>query len=402
MTPKPEKEKLYLSNAYKSSFKSAVLSCDKLPDKNYAVTLSATYFYPESGGQLCDVGTIGNAEVVSVREDDGGNVIHVVTQPVTGEVSCEIDWDRRFDHMQQHTGQHVLTRAFIEIAGMPTVSFHMGDDACTIDVDGEEVDEDVLNAVENLSNAIVWEDRTIHVRTVPVSELQQGAVRRSLPDGLSEARIVEVEDFDAVACCGTHVGRTGELGVIKILKLEKIKNNMRVYYKAGRRAFWDYQDRHDVTKTLANRFTTSLDGILEKTEKLAGDAQQIRREYQKIKKKLAEVDKERVLAAGQMHNGLRFAIDLNEGGDDEYLNLLANTCRSEQDTIVFIGSRNGRIICAAAQNLEIDLAALVIEKAGEVGGKGGGKGGFVRVSIPQSEDVENFLHKVCNHVKDNL
>jgi alanyl-tRNA synthetase len=402
MTQEPKEEKLYLGDAYQTSFQANVLSCCELPGSNYAVILDATYFYPESGGQLCDTGTIGDAEVVSVREDDAGKVIHVITEPVSGEIHCEIDWDRRFDHMQQHTGQHVLTRAFIEIAGMPTVSFHMGDDACTIDIEGGELDEGALDAAENLSNAIIWEDRSIRVRTIPVSEVLEGTLRRSLPEGITEARLVEVEDFDAVACCGTHVGRTGELGVIKVIKQEKVKGNTRIYYKTGRRAFWDYQDKHDITKALSNRFTTSPDGILEKTEKLAGDAQRLRREHQKLKKRLAELDKVRILTAGQTHNKIRLALHMSEDDDEEYMNVLANNCRSGSDTIVFLGSKSGHIVCAASRNLEIELAALVIEKAGEVGGKGGGKGGFVRVSIPPSENVENFLQKVCDHVKENL
>jgi alanyl-tRNA synthetase len=402
MTSRPKEEKRYLSNAYQKSFQAHVLSCDELADAKFAVTLDSTYFYPESGGQPCDTGTIGGAEVVSVQEDHAGKVIHVVTEPVEGKVSCEIDWDRRFDHMQQHSGQHVLSRAFIEIAGMPTVSFHMGDEACTIDIEGKEPDGEVLDAVENLCNALIWEDRSIQVRSVPVSQVEEGALRRSLPAGLAEARIIEVEDFDAVACCGTHVGRTGELGVIKIIKHEKVKNNNRIYYKAGRRAFWDYQDKHDVIKTLANRFTTSLDGIVEKAEKLAADAQHARREQQKLGKRLAERDKERILAAGQKHHKLRLAACFCEDEDDEYLNLLANTCRNEPDTIVFLGCKKGHIVCAASKNLDIELAKLVIEKAVEAGGKGGGKGGFVRISLPRGEDVENFLQKVCNHVKKNL
>jgi alanyl-tRNA synthetase len=402
MTAESKEEKLYLSDAYRTSFAAKVLSCDKLDGDSYAVTLDATFFYPESGGQPCDRGTIGDAGVLSVGEDEAGKVIHVVTEPVSGMVNCEIDWDRRFDHMQQHSGQHVLTRCFIEIAGMPTVSFHMGDDACTIDIEGKGVDDDTLDAVENLANALIWENRSIHVRTVPVSELEKDSLRRSLPEGIENARVVEVEDFDAVACCGTHVGRTGELGVIKILKHEKVKGNVRVHYKAGRRAFWDYQDKHDVAVILGNRFTTSLEGIIEKTDKLVGDAKRLRRERQKINKKLAELEGANILAAGSRHKKFRFAHQYLDDADEEYLNLLANVCRNEADTIVFLGCKGGRVICAASKNIDIDLAQPVIDKAVEAGGNGGGKGGFVRVSIPRSENVERFLQKVFDHVKDNL
>jgi len=402
MKAKPKEEKLYLDDAYRASFEARVMSCTELSDGTFAVTLDNTYFYPESGGQLCDTGTLGDAEVVSVREDKTGKVVHIISGPVEGKVECRIDWDRRFDHMQQHSGQHVLSRAFIELAGMPTVSFHMGDDACTIDIEGGEADEETFDAVENLANALIWENRPIRTRTVPVSEIREGFLRRSLPEGVENARIVEVEDFDAVACCGTHVGRTGELGVIKIIKREKVKGNVRVHYKAGRRAFWDYQDKNDIVDILANRFTTSPAGVVEKTDKLDTDAKRLRRENQKIMKKLAGMDKERILAEGEKHKNVRLALRYFDDCDEEYLNLLAGECRNEEDTVVFFGCRGGRVICAASKNLDVGLAEFVTERAKEAGGKGGGKGGFVRVSIPRSRDVEAFLRKVRDHVKENL
>ncbi|MFH1754782.1 MAG: alanyl-tRNA editing protein [Candidatus Latescibacterota bacterium] len=402
MTAKRKEEKLYLADAYMTSFEAVVVSCDPIADERFAVKLDATYFYPESGGQPGDKGLIADAEIVDVQEDEAGKVVHIVTAAVEGKVHCEIDWDIRFDHMQQHSGQHVLSRAFIEIAGMPTESFHMGDDSCTIDIKGKQMEEDKLDAVENLCNALVWEDRKILVQTIPVADLQEGAMRKSLPAGVSEARIVEVEDFDAVPCCGTHVRRTGELGSIKILKHEKVKNHIRVHYKAGRRAFWDYQDKHDVVKALASRYTTSLDGIIDKTDKLAGDMQQLRREYQKTAKKLVQLDKERILqAAGRSHD-VRFAVQVCEDATEEYLNLLANACKNEPDTVVCLGSRKGHVVCATSVTLNIDFAKYIIDQAKEAGGKGGGKGGFARVSIPPAVDVDKFLQKVSNHVKKNL
>ncbi len=393
-------EKYYLDDAYTTAFRAKVLSCEKLLNGHFAVLLDKTYFFPESGGQLSDKGKILNVDVVNVREDDAGRVVHEVTAQVDGEVSCDVDWEARFDHMQQHTGQHVLTRAFIEIAGMPTVSFHMGDETCTIDLEGKGLGDQTINAAEDLANAIIWGNREVSARTVPLSRLKEDALRRSLPEGVTDARVVEIENFDAVACCGTHVKRTGELGIIKVLKHEKVKGSVRVHFVAGRRALLDYRDKHGVVKSLANRFTTSVDGILDKTEKLSKDAQLLRKELQKSIKRLAAFDKQRLLAEASTHKGRRFIVHLCEAGDESYLNLLASACKNEAGTIVFLGSKDGHVVCAASPEVSIDLATHVVGAAKEAGGGGGGKGDFARVTLPDSVDVREFLEKVSSYVKN--
>ncbi len=394
--------KRYLDDAYTTSFQAKILSCDALPSGHFALVLDQTYFYPESGGQPPDRGVIADAEVVDVRESGENGIIHEVTAAVEGKVECEVDWDVRFDHMQQHTGQHLLTRAFIEITGMPTISFHMGEETSTIDLQGKEADEETMDAVESLANAIIWENREVLIRNVAVSELEESSLRKSLPAGVTEARLVEIEDFDVVACCGTHVRRTGELGALKILKHERVKKNIRVHFRVGRRAFWDYQDKHDVVKALANQFTTSVDGILEKVEKLTTDAQNMRKALRMSKKKLAVFEKDHLIKAARIHGDKHFVVHLCKEGDEEYLNLLASECKNEPDSIVLLGSKEGHVVCAASPGLSIDLANIVVGAAREAGGNGGGKGGFARVDLPASIDVMEFLEKVYEHVKETV
>ncbi len=396
-------EKCYLEDAYRVSFPANVLSCEALPSGRFAATLEKTYFYPESGGQPSDRGRIGDAEVVDVRENDAGVIIHEVTAPVErGEVQCEVDWQRRFDHMQHHTGQHLLTRAFIETVDMPTVSFHMGEEACTIDLEGGKLDEKVLVRAEDLSNAVIWEDREVLIRTVPLSELEEGALRRSLPPGVSEVRLVEIQGFDVVACCGTHVKRVGEIGAIKVLKYEKVRDSYRIHFKAGRWALRDHQEKHDLVKVLANRFTTSIEGISERVEKLAGEAQRARRDLQKLYKRLAGFEKDRILATARDHGGKRLVVHLCEEDEEAYLNLLASACKSEASTVAIIGSPRGVVFCTASPDLTVDIAERVAQTAKQAGGKGGGKGGFARVSLPSDADVRGFLEKLYEDVKKAL
>jgi alanyl-tRNA synthetase len=281
MSPGVPTEKLYLTDPYTVSFEASVLSCTPRSGGGYAVVLNRTFFYPESGGQLSDRGTIAGRAVVNVWEDESGSVFHALEEPVEpGVVQGEVDAARRFDHMQQHTGQHILSRALIEAGGLHTVSFHMGDDACSIDVEGPEPSQETLDAAEALANTVVWEDRPVTVRTMPRDEVVERSLRKSIPEGVTEVRLVEVEGFDVIGCCGTHVRRAGELGLIKVLKHEKTKGAYRVYFKVGRRAFADYREKHETVRQLAMRFTTSVSNLTEKVEKLQADHQRIRKQFQ--------------------------------------------------------------------------------------------------------------------------
>jgi alanyl-tRNA synthetase len=395
-----ETEKLYLKTPYTAVFQALLISCHRDAEGRPAAVLDKTYFYPESGGQPSDRGTIAGFDVVDVREDESGTVYHVLSgEPAPGEVDCKIDWVRRFDHMQQHTGQHILSRAFIDTGGLETISFHLGDDSCTIDLAGGRLDEENLRTAEQLANAVIWDNREVHVVTGTPEEINTEMLRKSPPQGVSEVRLVEIDGFDTNACCGTHVRRTGELGMIKILKFEKAKGAYRVHFEVGKRAYDDFVMKHEVVKRLAGRFTTAVENIEENIEKLRSENQRIKKESQKLAKQLAADQADRLHMMGRSIGELVFVVELVVEKNEEKLRLLASCLKSKENTVSLLGTEDGLVMCNAPAGAGIDFAASVVDRAKSLGGSGGGKGGFATARLPASVPVMEFLEKVFDDVK---
>ena len=387
--------KPFLQDPYRTEFEAEVLSCAGRDDGRFDVFLDQTYFYPESGGQLSDRGVIGGIAVVDVQEAGGDRVLHVTEAEVpSGRHACGVDWQRRFDHMQHHTGQHVLSRAFIEVAGLETVSFHMGDDACTIDLSGGGMSDDNAAAAETLANDVIFQDRVVHVRNLKPDELDSDALRRKLPAGVSEVRLVDIEDFDVCGCCGTHVRRTGELGAIKVLRYEKAKGAHRVSFKVGRRALADFAAKHDIVKTLANRFTTAPEALLEKVDKLQSENQQQRKDNKRLSQRLAEVEAAVLVEHAIDHDGVRYVFHFAAEESDDYVRALAAALKSVAGTVAVVANSAGTVVCNAAPDSSVDFAG-VIEYAKASGGSGGGKGGFANVRLSAGADAKAFLDEAA-------
>ncbi|UCH84976.1 MAG: alanyl-tRNA editing protein [Candidatus Latescibacterota bacterium] len=400
-----ETEKRYLTDPYTTNFKALPLSCRPDDDGRIVAIFESTYFYPESGGQPADRGSVGGVDVVDVYEDESGTVCHVLDgDPSAGdsnkEIECQIDWDRRFDHMQQHTGQHILSRAFIEVAGLETVSFHLGEETCTIDLEGGKLTDDIIGLVENLSNSIVWENRDVRATIKPPSEVEADAYRRSPPEGIDEIRLVEIDRFDTNACCGTHVRRTGELGMIKVLRYEKAKGAYRVYFEVGRRAYDDFVQKHEIIKRLAGSFTTAVDNVEGAVDKLRSDCRRVKKEAQQLAKQLAVHEADRLYSEGRRTGDLVFIVELVAEKSEDYVRLLASCLKSKENTVSLLGTRDGLIVCNAPSDAGIDFSTAVIDKAKSLGGSGGGKGGFATARLPESVSVKEFLEKVFENVKD--
>jgi alanyl-tRNA synthetase len=405
-------EKLYLSDPYSVSFRARVVSCDKDEKGRLWAVLDRSGFYPESGGQSADRGTLGEFSVVDVQEGAGETVRHCVgesdsdpPQLAGQELDCLVDWDRRFDHMQQHTGQHVLSRAFIETAGLHTVSFHMGDETCTIDLDGERFDPDIADRAENLANSVVVGNRPIEIRTVAVKDLDEMGgleLRRSIPEGVTDARLVEVKNFDVIPCCGTHVAATGELGFVKVIKAEKVKGYHRVYFKVGARALRDYREKHDVVQGLSSRLTTSVADIASKVDKLMAEGQESRRNIKRLSQELADHEAKKLLQAASISQGVRIVTHFFANADDEYLRLISAVIKREPGAVSVLGVASGGIVCSASDDVSLDFVELAVEPVKASGGSGGGKGNYAQLKVAGSVDVNKFLEEISNNVKRSI
>jgi alanyl-tRNA synthetase len=304
--------------------------------------------------------------------------------------------------MQQHTGQHVLSRAFIETANLPTVSFHMGDDACTIDVEGGDLDDATVDGAETRANRIVGENRRVTVRMVPVGELDQAELRRKVPEGVQDARIVEIEGFDAIPCCGTHVATTAELRAIKVLKYEKARGNQRVSFKVGGRAVDDYVEKHAILQGLATRLTTSFADVGARVDRLVEENQAGRRAIRQLAGKLAVVEKDLVLAAAETIGNLRLVVRVIADADAEYLRLLSAQLKAADRVIALLSTEDGTVICACSNDVPLDIAGPVVDLARALGGSGGGKGSFAQVVLPRGSDPARFLENVEQDVRHRL
>jgi alanyl-tRNA synthetase len=408
----PKTEKSYLEDPYTVSFRARIVGHTRDETGRTAVVMDRSYFYPESGGQTADVGSIGTLRVVDVQEGSGDSVLHFLegragdTPPDPGEeVDCLVDWERRFDHMQQHTGQHVLSRAFIQTAGLQTVSFHLGEDTCTIDLEGAGFEADVVARAEDLANSVVMENRPVTVETLPADELgriDDLGLRRSLPEGVTEARLVEVQDFDVIPCCGTHVRTTGELGLIKVLKSEKVKQFRRVYFMVGGRALRDYRTKHDIVQSLGNRLTTSADDVVAKVDKLVAEGQRMKKDSKRLSQALAGYETRILLDEVSSQPGTRIIVRYFADRGDDYLRMVSTALKQQPDTVAVIGAATGAVVCSASEGVAIDFTSLAVEPARAAGGSGGGKGAFAQVKLPEGADVRKFVEEIGDNVKRSI
>jgi alanyl-tRNA synthetase len=401
MTAGSATPKRYLEDPYTHRFKTDLIRCDERKD-GFVAVLRETWFYPESGGQTADHGDIAGVQVLDVFEDDQGVVYHTLESRLDpGAVECRIDGKRRFDHMQQHTAQHLLSRALIEIGGNNTLSFHMGDDTCTIDVEGDP-DGEVLARAEGRVNEIIWQNRVVDIRNVGRAEVEDADLRKKIPDGVTEVRLVVVDDFDTIGCCGTHVRTTGEIGLLKVLKTERVKGCTRVVFKAGMRALADYSIKHVLTSDLAARFTTSVDDLGGKIDKLTQEAAHNRKALQKVSKRLAAFEAQALTASAPEHAGVKCVVEIIEDCDDDYLRLLSAELKQSAATINILAGKSGVIVCNASKDVAVDFTKPVVERARALGGSGGGKGGFANVQLPDSVSASEFLQEAFAQLKAAL
>ena len=255
-------ERLYYEDAYRTSFVAQVTERLTLQDQP-AVRISRSAFYPTSGGQPHDTGSLNGTAVVDVQVGADGAVLHLLAHSLpeeTTSVNGQIDWPRRYDHMQQHSGQHLLSQVFYRRLGLETVSVHFGDALNTLDLDGPPLSASQLATVETAANETVWQDRPIRAYWITETEKEKVPLRRA-PTVHGKMRIVEIDKFDWSACGGTHVRRTGEIGLISLLRIEKHRGRSRVHFVCGRRALVDASQRRGLLAEAAGLLDSGVHDV---------------------------------------------------------------------------------------------------------------------------------------------
>ncbi len=400
-------ERLYYNDSFLKEFDATVLSCTK-DGERWRVALDRTAFYPTSGGQPHDTGALGDACVVEVLDEAEANasnaesgeaeIAHFTDHAVRlGPVHGKIDWERRFDHIQQHTGQHLLSAAFIELFQMPTVSFHLGREISTIDLAAANVDAKQLEAAERRTNEIIFGDREVKIHYGTAEELATaGARKRVEREGV--LRAIEIEGFDLQPCGGTHAARTGQIGMILLRRLEKVKQHWRVEFVCGGRAA--RAARTDATSLgEAARLLSCASGeVAAMVGRALEERQAGHRARQRLTEELAEVQALMLLAterrAGKAGEPGVVVRVLDEA-DASYARMLATKVVEQGRVRALIGTRGGHVIFAQSAGLGGDMNSLLRECLAAAGGKGGGSRDFAQGSIPEAGRVEEILTKAA-------
>ena len=393
-------ERLYYHDSYLRQFEARVVKLEQTV-RGCEVVLDTTAFYPTSGGQPHDLGTMAGTLVQEVIERDD-EIVHCLEGSLAGDqVRCEIDWARRFDHMQQHTGQHVLSQAFVRAAKRNTVGFHMGADYVTIDLDAEGISPQQISAAEHLANEIIYENRPIAVRIVPEAEVPALGLRKE-SQRIGPLRVVSVEDFDVSACGGTHVRRTGEIGSIVIRKVERVNRQARVEFVCGRRSVVSGQRDLETLSLVARQLSVGLSEVPARVEKQIQESRQLRKTLQVKNKMLAGLLAKELYAQVQEHEGRRIVKQLFEDEEMEFLKLLAQALVSQGNCVVLLGSGGPQaaLLFAQSESLPGDLRRILPACCQLIEGKGGGTRTLVQAGGKNTSQLQQALDLAEQQITD--
>jgi alanyl-tRNA synthetase len=368
--------RLYYTDSYVAEFDANVLSVEPIPDSGnrLGVVLDRTAFYPSSGGQPYDTGTLGAANVVDVVDRDDGTILHVVEEAMTkGPVHGAVDWPRRFEHMQQHTGQHVLSAAFDHLLSVRTVSFHLGSTSSTIDL-AREVSAAEIARAETEANRVVWEDRPVSIRFSDAADAATLGLRKeSKREGV--LRLIEVENFDLSACGGTHVSRTGAIGIIAVSGSERFKGGTRLEFLCGGRALAGFHGLRDSMAASVRLLTVLPAEVPAAIERVQADAKELRRQLKDMQSRLAAYEAAALADRADHLGQLRLVAAALEGYDANGLKGLASVIAARPGHVALLVSAPppSAVVIARAGDVSIDSNAILKQLTSAFGGKGGGR-----------------------------
>jgi alanyl-tRNA synthetase len=371
-------DRLYYDDPYKREFDATVASVQPLTEvegSRHAIRVDRTAFYPTTGGQPFDTGTLGPSRVVDVVDDESGDVVHVVEGPaprVGDAVHGVIDWARRFDHMQQHTGQHVLSAALVRLFGVKTVSFHLGSEMSTIDVTRELTSREIA-AGEDEANRIVWEDHQVSIRYASAEEAAAMPLRKeSARKGT--LRLIDVEGFDLSACGGTHVSRTGAIGIIAVTAWERFKGGQRLEFACGGRVLARFRSLRDLTAAAVRSLSVLPAEVPGAIERLQGEVKDHKRALSDLQGALANYEGRELADSAEPFSGGGLVLRALDA-DAARLKALASAITSKPGLLAVLLSTSLPSLIVAARSSDVSMSCneIVSALAKRFGGRGGGK-----------------------------
>ncbi len=389
--------RLYYEDAYRTEFDAQVLRSIPGDKDTMGIIVDRTCFYPTSGGQPCDRGTLDTQPVFEVSEKDG-EIVHWIAGKLQGpSVHGRIIWPRRFDHMQQHTGQHILSQAFLKALRAQTVSFHLGEEFSTIDLDRPTLEASEAEAIEDLANQIVFANQPVTARFVSPEEVVALELRKA-PTVEQDIRIVEIEGFDRSPCGGTHCSRTGEVGPIAVRRWERRAQQIRVEFLCGWRALRDHRWKTTTVNELALAFSVQDRDLSAAVLRLVQEAADSRRELHRLQDELLAAEAARLLAEATWWNDTRIVLHAFDQREPQQVRKLAALLTTGQKTIALLGisGKQARLVFASTEDSAADMAAVLKKTCLTFGGGGGGQprlaqgGGFPGDKV---SEALNFAHQ---------
>jgi len=387
--------KLYWQDSYRKSFTARVL--ERLHDPHPGVILNRTVFYATGGGQPHDVGTLAGVRVLDVTSDENGDIIHWLENDLPediDEVSGEIDWSRRYDHMQQHSGQHLLSAAFQDILYRPTIGFHLSDNSVTIDLPGPPPDDEAVVRVSDYVQDAIARALPISARIYPPEEAFQLPLRKP-PTVSGPVRVIEIQGLDWSACGGTHLRNTSEIGHLVMTRMERRGDQTRVYFLAGEWAYADHLQRIRVTRELSAMLTTSVEDLPDAIQRLQEQMQQNKRALRQARDLVIQAEARRLIAEAPHSGGVDIVFHLIESDDPGELNRLSQALVSVPSVVAvlgWMGNGKGRWIAGRSRNVPLDMLETLEELKAITGVQGGGSPEMIQGGAADEATLHQVLH----------
>jgi len=394
-------QRLYYHDSFLYDFEAEVREIAESPKP--ALVLDKTAFYPSSGGQIHDTGVIsaGNESlnVIEVADAEDGRVVHYLEAPPKQikpgtTIRGRIDPARRRDHMQQHTGQHVLSAAFIRLFNMPTVSFHMGDDYCSIDLETPVLTREQVEQSERLANEIILENRPVQIRFVTRDEAAKLGLRKIPPAERDQLRLIDIQEFDLNACGGTHVNQTGQIGCILLRKTEKVRPGWRVEFVAGQRGIATARRDFTTLTEAGATFSAHIYDVPQQISKSLEEIRNLRKQREQSLEELAEAQAAALLVETSRVDGRKVVTRAFSARELNFIKLLAQKLtRLDSNVIALLGSTSPQpsLVFAQSAGLTSDMGSLLKQTVSTFGGRGGGSKDMAQGGIQSAERIEEAL-----------